>query len=437
MDAADVERLLAEEDASEAAPGLEHLREHVAELDALGEDERRALAPFVEELAGRVDADRALLEVAVLAPGLMRGRDPVRMLVRSSKGFRERWIGDAVAFVEHAHAAVGRDRPVEALRAPAAQPGRDLEEVRAELLAAYHALGAEEGGRLAAHALRRLDAERPRALEILHDLACHVPGALADVQPALAEACVWEQPAVYAGAGADTERILRARLERADENRFVTLRALAWIGSDAVVDLFGALPEDDRRATLTAGWHLDGPRRRELFAPECVAADRSGGVFLVEHPDRCGWCDSPLTALVRHADVAALPFCERCAYRYGPIFSDVDASGVGRWSAANERPAEFEVEEPYGFDKGALGLGERRRTPWEAHGRLLDWHATQVGGLPNWLQDADYPGCPSCARPMPFVAQVELAEADQYGEGIHYGFWCRDCRTGAVSFQQT
>jgi hypothetical protein len=68
----------------------------------------------------------------------------------------------------------------------------------------------------------------------------------------------------------------------------------------------------------------------------------------------------------------------------------------------------------------------------------------RIGGEPCWVQDADYPCCPSCQRVMSFILQLDsdLPTADG-GEwlwgsgGIGYGFWCDGCKVSGFLWQCT
>jgi hypothetical protein len=68
----------------------------------------------------------------------------------------------------------------------------------------------------------------------------------------------------------------------------------------------------------------------------------------------------------------------------------------------------------------------------------------RIGGEPCWIQDAEYPSCPSCKKVMQYLFQLDsdLPRADG-GEllwgsgGIAYGFWCDECRVSGVLWQCT
>ena len=70
--------------------------------------------------------------------------------------------------------------------------------------------------------------------------------------------------------------------------------------------------------------------------------------------------------------------------------------------------------------------------------RWQDWalsnsreNLNRIGGEPCWIQDAEYPQCPSCQRVMAYLMQLDSGlPTDDEGEwlwgtgGIGYGFWC-------------
>jgi len=88
--------------------------------------------------------------------------------------------------------------------------------------------------------------------------------------------------------------------------------------------------------------------------------------------------------------------------------------------------------------------------------RWQDWGASngkenlhRLGGHPSWVQSAEYPVCPVCARTMPFLMQLDSGlklDARQKTEdgtllwgsgGMAYLFWCDACRMSATMWQCT
>ncbi|PWW44855.1 hypothetical protein DET56_10155 [Paenibacillus pabuli] len=63
--------------------------------------------------------------------------------------------------------------------------------------------------------------------------------------------------------------------------------------------------------------------------------------------------------------------------------------------------------------------------------------ASQIGGHPGWIQDAEYPNCPCCSSRMRAVGQIDWSEVEEYGDGMYYMFICEPCQITAVSYQQS
>lgn len=68
----------------------------------------------------------------------------------------------------------------------------------------------------------------------------------------------------------------------------------------------------------------------------------------------------------------------------------------------------------------------------------------RLGGRPTWVQEADYPDCPTCTRRMPFLAQLSCelpsgpdAVSGLNEDGLTYFFWCDECQLSAVTEQFT
>ncbi|WP_145944190.1 hypothetical protein [Fuerstiella marisgermanici] len=68
----------------------------------------------------------------------------------------------------------------------------------------------------------------------------------------------------------------------------------------------------------------------------------------------------------------------------------------------------------------------------------------RIGGEPCWVQDADYPSCPSCERTMDFLMQLDsdlpTADSDEWlwgSGGMGYVFWCDTCKVSGYLWQCT
>ncbi|BFH17646.1 hypothetical protein WJ0W_001943 [Paenibacillus melissococcoides] len=91
----------------------------------------------------------------------------------------------------------------------------------------------------------------------------------------------------------------------------------------------------------------------------------------------------------------------------------------------------------FGETDHALHLSASKRSAFHAASWTLEAASSQLGGHPAWVQDADYPACPSCSATMKFLGQIDWEDIEEYGEGIYDAFICPDCRIAATNYQQT
>lgn len=75
------------------------------------------------------------------------------------------------------------------------------------------------------------------------------------------------------------------------------------------------------------------------------------------------------------------------------------------------------------------------RSPFAAMAYPND-DVSQLVGLPTWVQDPEFPPCPTCGELMPFLGQVDTSVV-AWGEGTIYAFVDAGCRTAATVYQQT
>lgn len=330
----------------------------------------------------------------------------------------------------------------------------------------------------------------------LGQLNTSVPGALAEwTGELLAQGHV--QPSwLYLGTPASTTgRLLEAFDHPAfSKQRNGLLLALAWIGDDLVRDQFRAWRESPppwrsqlslaphpHEYAVEAGWELTQEGgRRELYRQTCyelIPADEpertpSRHAVATSTPTEasCGWCGRTLVALLdmdlrdpRCAFILdggatrsmtrsmvtgtrlRLAYCRWCS-DYITLYTDVDLHGSVRWSDANEEMPRILERAGLGSDhhlpppaSRRLTLGPPRRTPFEAVGRFMldETGISQLGGHPEWIQDAAFPVCPGCQRHMTYMGQVSWPDIDELAEGSSYAFLCLPCGKGATTYQQT
>jgi len=338
---------------------------------------------------------------------------------------------------------------------------------RTDLRPLYADLGAADATILARDAFLLLrDHNLPNVREIAEDvllhLACLTDGALGDVHPDLVPHGVVYPGVLYRGAGPEARDLLIRGIE---VNPNHILQCLAWIGDEAVQRQFEAWVADPpgwteslswlSEYTLCAGWELDGElRQRTLFLDRgrwlaVASTDDSSPSLKTFAPrdDACPWCHDPLTTILAfdpsdpefvflglQGRQINIPTCVRCSV-YGTVLADVDLYGKGNWSVWNRKPDYLDTEAEWvPFPPNRLTTGEWMQTACEGE---LSWGDSHLGGLPFWDQDPEYPLCPGCERHMPFLAQLDMADIEEIGEGNYYVFLCSDCGIAATGYQQT
>lgn len=313
-----------------------------------------------------------------------------------------------------------------------------------------------------------------------------VPGALAELHEVFIEERMFVPSWLYLGGAPETtERLLGLMKDEALKGeRNALLLALAWIGDDLVRAVFRSWREqppawrselyiDPDRYAEEAGWELTPEGgKRVLYRETCyelVVVDEAEGTpsahaVAVATPNEavCGWCGRRLVTLLdvdlrdgrcgfivgertEGGTRLRVAHCWWCSV-YATLYTDVDLHGGSMWSAANgakprilEQVGTGEGEEEPEPASRRLVLGERRKTAFEAVGRFMldEMGISQVGGHPEWIQDAEYPTCPGCQRLMECVGQVSWPDMDAYAEGCTYAFLCLPCGKAATVYQQT
>ncbi|MDA8493362.1 DUF1963 domain-containing protein [Kluyvera georgiana] len=268
-------------------------------------------------------------------------------------------------------------------------------------------------------------------------------------------------------APADVRDNLLQRVEHDADNRNWLLTMLAWIGDDVVVERFNywrkeppawcdSLYIPPQNYSYEAGWELtpDG-HRRNLYFSSCTHlsqhAKAQPAVFrtVSQHGEHCPHCTLPLINLFEIAPKQVDPTLEswpgsirimtcECCSAYETVFARIDHQGQPQWYEKNKLSALAvkNANDWMALPADHLHLSESR-LPLFAADQFLPTTFSQLGGHPTWIQDAQYPSCPECARHMMFIAQLSCHDVDEYLEGIIYGFICPTCHTTATSFQQT
>lgn len=333
----------------------------------------------------------------------------------------------------------------------------------------YTQLTGSDQIRLAKYAEALIGTERSdEARSIVLCLAAFTDASLTNCLRALAaHGEIWPSLA-FCRASPDIRDELIARIETDKENRNHILLALAWVGDATVVELFErwrecpppwkeSLNVSPENYSLEAGWELtDEGKRRDLYLKECTRLVRGHSTSpqrfraTVPREDCCPWCSRQLTNLVDVVPAecgVSIPLfatgriqvttCEICT-AFGTIYGEFDETGQGRWSSLNTRPNHLpeETDAWARLPQDSLATAGMRSALFAADD-FLPTTFSQLGGHPAWVQDADYPRCPACARRMMFLAQLDHEEMEDMSEGRFYAFVCLSCQTTATSYQQT
>lgn len=265
------------------------------------------------------------------------------------------------------------------------------------------------------------------------------------------------------------DRIIQA-LERGESNPSEALCALAWVGDDVVAKAFQrwdvempswarSLRVPPSAYTDEAGWEVVEGGRRNLSYETCLALSVADERDVMTSPpvktfapsgSACPWCFQPLSHMIaldlEDLRLKFIPFagpklpvltCHRCAC-YGPFFAKVDSAGEALPHPGMARPRYLpDSTEQWDLPAWAgvtVSLAPRRAI------HAVDWgmelKSSQIGGLPCWVQNAEYPKCPDCARTMSFLAQLNDDDFPGH-EGTHYAFLCAACRVTSTGYQQT
>jgi hypothetical protein len=335
----------------------------------------------------------------------------------------------------------------------------------------YARLTPPEAEQLIGKAIEALDSGLPSLAEILAEsLATLTDYNLDRLLGAFAERSHYCLPFAYRNSGPEIRDALIAALNKGLANPNIGLQALAWIGDDVVrqrlQDWDTQTPPWPQQLFIqpsdysyAAAWEITPQGRRDLFFKDCFAVERlpagtatDPSVTIGEQrSDLCPWCGKKLIHLLKldlsdpqfsfiELKARALPIvtCAICSAYAGAVFGEVTADGEARWADCNKHPGYLpgDGETWPAIPWQGVPIALRKRRAIEA----VDWCGapalTQIGGLPSWVQDDDFPDCPSCKRSMRFVAQIDQGAFDRY-EGIYYAFLCAPCRITATSYQQS
>jgi hypothetical protein len=307
------------------------------------------------------------------------------------------------------------------------------------------------------------DGHSLEADEILASLAAFTNANLDDCLSRLLDRNSDPVPLAFRRAGLAIGDRLLQRMDDKNANIHWRLKSLAWIGDANVVDHFaawrhsrpswaGSLRVPPHHYTHCAGWELTADdQRHDLYFEKAVALKKQERgkpervQFARKRSDVC-FCGRALINLLEFdfdvfsifAGAGALqsmrvPSCSVCT-TFETMFGLRDRT-KGDWSVlptSSHKPQGEWLE----LSPTALSVTATRNALHAADASLPTTF-TQIGGVPAWIQDAEYPGCPSCAKTMTFLAQLAHDELEPHSEGMYYCFVCLPCASTATTYQQT
>ena len=424
---------------------------------------------------GVVEDDAFLLRYALTVPGQQRGIVPPLMVLDPNRnGFSERRKREAAGQVTRLREAIDLGRgflpglsseTVEALQQLAAIAANRPDFEPPPMLEQFRGLSTDQAREVASFALRSLESPtasvRELATKLLQNLAClrfEPPGSV--ICRSLRDKGVIQPACLYRDAGDVEAQGLLEMLDSADNSLKVNhlLLCLAWTRSSVALASFRDWAEKPPRwaaylnvpsgdYTCDAGWSFNARGERvELSSPRCYRlrptdAD-SPGVIACRVPieQECPSCQSLLAVLFDFTGIEAnLPrnaprrviCCLYCSM-FAPTLVAYQHDGSWEWIESATSPPRTD-----GLPWAARYLArESIECPPFALASVFEMDdATTIGGVPMWLQDADYPRCPRCAEWMRFLAQHDNSAFRE--EGLHSSFDCPECRILAVNYQQT
>jgi len=448
--------------------------------DAANEIVRRHVEHLKQHLGipGESEADAFLLRFGLIVPGRFRGiRPPLAVLTPERGGFSKQRLDQAAAQVDRLRTALrlGR-RYFDGLSSDTPTALGEISEYIQKAarsddawVALHASLPDVEARALVARAIGCLEIpDEPQELgtDILSCLANYRQEGLGDGIAGLLQRNVFWPSSLYR---APSDGITAALIQRINAGEGPQLEhlllALAWTRSEPARRAFvewrnkvppwaRALPVPPEDYLHSAGWAIDvRGQRRDLISLSChrLRADDSAPGLAVpcrtEIGKACPACKGPLTWLFDFAQLpghffsasrAAAPrrilCCLHCAAFCPQTFTRYHPDGTSEWHPATKFE---ETRHPGNGPPSTRALVASPQPPFAAAEPFGIEDATALGGIPMWLQDANYPRCPDCQTVMTFLAQFDNSSMLPPEEGIYYAFFCEDCRVAAVNYQQT
>lgn len=462
---------------------------HAIEADWLPDVESEQVQTWTDSLqqavteTGESTKDTFLLRYALTVPGTQRGVvPPLTALDENRGGFGPRRHREAVGCITRLHEAIALGRvmipelPVDtqaaicelAICVADLQPASDDDWFRW-----YESLDEDQSHALSNQAIHLIDnpveSVRELGTTILKDIAGYREPPLPEsvLSTLMAREVFWPS-SLYRDGGDEVADQLISLIGVDPDILHLNhlLLAIAWTRCPKAKEAFvrWATDPQDWSDMLhvpavdylpSAGWTLEeGEETRSLISTRCfrlTLADspaKNRITCRTESDGRCPACEGALgwlfdftsldlekQAELFSEDLSGAPrrilCCFHCACyetvltKYGPDMDEL-------WIAPIE--CEFENDGSQ-WNTCIREIADRPTSPFAASEPFALEDSSTLGGMPSWLQDAEFPRCPECRRLMRFLAQHDNGALGE--EGLYYAFFCGDCSVASVSYQQT
>ena len=449
---------------AEGDPGIQHhletLRQHLAEL-------------------GHPEDDSFLLRLGLTVPGTQRGiQPPIMVLEEDRGGFSARRQGEAEGQILRLREALEIGRQfVHGISPDTQQAVAELADrvqgwsapSDVEWLGWFGGLSFEQSKQVAERAIECLDSEKDSLKEmgtqVLQNLACFREAPLSEMccSELIARGIFWPS-SLYRDSGDAVAGQLVSLIESetGQDSLNHLLLALGWTRSAPALNAFrrwnnkapswaSELHVPPEEYLHNAGWCLDEDgQRRDLVSANCFRlvpveeATASSVRCRTRINEQCSSCGGSLYWLFDFSEISAeymvgIPAeaprkvlcCLHCSC-FGPFFTNYGQCGAEQLRVENDGCG-FQ----YNGDRESCirRLVDSPCSPFACAEPFAIDDASTLGGIPMWLQDAEFPRCTECGRLMTFLAQHDNSPLGE--EGIYYAFFCDRCHVAAVSYQQT
>lgn len=426
-------------------------------------------------LNGAPEDDAFLLRYALTVPGQFRGIVPPMLVLESDRGgFSERRKIEAAGQVSRLKEVLELARSFLPWLSPVnSQALQELTDIvtrisakgSSELIDQVRNLTVEESRELAVVALTHIKKEETSisdlGKELLEALVCFRVEPLSHgIHSVLLEKRLFWPASLYRDAEKFVTQKLLGLLNDADDSLAANhlLLCVAWtrnqLAEESFRGWFQNLPRWGSFLNVPpaeyppfAGWSLNAKGKRiDLISLRChrlrpVAAITDESITCLAPSElSCPRCTAQAAVLFDFSSVAEiLPqdapvrviCCLYCSI-LSPNFVKYSNDGSFEWLAIDETTPR-ELETPLSARYVAL---ETTECPPFASANVFELDdASTIGGIPMWLQDAEYPQCPGCSERMTFLAQHDNSSNED--EGLYYVFFCGSCQISAVNYQQT